>query len=52
MSSKLEHCIQKVKSRQSIWCKSKKYPRTKDPKGKQCYNPWAVCKASLSRSRK
>jgi hypothetical protein len=43
-SSKFERCVVHLKRKQSRWCRSRKYPRYKrDPKGRKCYNPWAVC---------
>lgn len=46
MPSKYERCVRSVKRRSSSRCRKNNY------KGKKCYNPWAVCRASLKRSRK
>lgn len=41
-TSKFERCVKKVKAKQPSHCKKNKY------KGKDCYNPWAVCHSSLN----
>jgi len=42
--SKYENCVMDVKEKQSKWCKENGYPiNTKDPDGKSCAKPWAVC---------
>ncbi len=46
-NSKYEDCVRKVKAKQSAWCKKNKYPRKKDPKGKQCYSIF-LCNYDLS----
>ena len=43
--SKLEKCIIAVKSKQPKKC----FSGTKWIGGKKCYNPWAVCRKSLSK---
>lgn len=56
MPQKWESCVKKVKAKQSQWCADNKYPRAKDPSGKKCYNPYAICNrlrgSSPSPSRK
>lgn len=52
-SKKLERCILDVKSKLSdknmlIKCKDQKWKG--QVKGKKCYNPWAVCRASINKS--
>lgn len=42
-SKKLERCIKAVKRSQPRKCSAKRWS------GKRCYNPWAVCKASIQR---
>jgi hypothetical protein len=42
--SKYENCVMDVKGKQSKWCADKGYPAyEKDPSGKRCYSPFAVC---------
>ena len=46
MVNNFERCVLKVKSKQSKSCKSKNW------KGKDCVNPWAVCTKSVGREDK
>lgn len=41
---KYERCVLDVKAKQSKWCADRGYPAyARDPSGKSCYSPWAVC---------
>lgn len=43
--SKFERCVLQVKAKQKSYCKASSYTR------KGCYNPWAVCHASINRNK-
>ena len=43
MPLKWKHCVEGVSRKNSKWCRDRKYPRSTDPKGKKCYNPYAIC---------
>jgi hypothetical protein len=43
---KIESCVKQVKARQPVDCAKNNW------KGKKCYNPWAVCIASINKSEK
>lgn len=43
--AKLERCIMAVKSKQKAHCSKTNY------KSFGCYNPWAVCRSSVKRSK-
>jgi hypothetical protein len=48
--NKYERCVLEVKQQQPPECKKQKWKGyTKE--GKRCYNPWAVCAATIGRSK-
>lgn len=47
-SDRYESCVMKVKAKQSSACARSGYKA----KGKKCYNPWAICTASVGRPPK
>ena len=53
VNEKFESCVKKVKAKQSPGCAAMGYPSYKtDAQGNKCYNPWAVCNASVRGQRK
>lgn len=41
MPEKWKRCVRSVSQKQSDWCH--KYPYGRDPSGKKCANPYAIC---------